>query len=49
MMRDELILSLYLDFLMEQAFLNPEEELEAYTEEMAAEDEELMAGVELDD
>lgn len=48
-MREELMLRLFLDFLIEQALLNPEEELEEYTEEMAAEDEELMAGVELDD
>jgi antitoxin PrlF len=45
---DELMLSLFLDFLTKQALLNPDAELEAYTEEMAAEDEELIAGVELD-
>ncbi len=41
---DELMLSLFLDFLMKQSLSNPDE-LEAYTEEMAAEDDELMAGV----
>lgn len=42
------MLSLFLDFLTQQALLNPNAELEAYTEEMAAEDKELIAGVELD-
>lgn len=46
--KDELMLSLYLDFLTKQALSN-EDELEEYTEEMAAEDEELMAGVEIED
>ncbi len=46
---DELMLSLFLNFLTKQALLNPDAELEAYTEAMAAEDEELMAGVELAD
>ncbi|MDB9391947.1 hypothetical protein [Microcystis aeruginosa] len=45
---DELMLSLFLDFLTKQALLNPDTELEAYTEAMAAVDEELMTGVELD-
>jgi antitoxin PrlF len=45
---DELMLSLFLDFVTEQALLNPDTELEVYTEEMATEDEQLMAGVELD-
>ena len=45
---DELMLSLFLDFLTKQALLNPDVELEAYTEAMATEDEELMAGVEID-
>lgn len=45
---EELMLSLFLDFLTKQALLNPETELEAYTEAMANEDEELIAGVELD-
>lgn len=45
--RDELLLKLYLDFLMEQALANPEE-LEEYTHQMAEADEVLMAGVELD-
>jgi antitoxin PrlF len=44
---DELMLSLFLDFLMKQSLSNPDE-MEAYTEEMAAEDDELMAGVVLD-
>lgn len=46
--QDELMLSLFLDFLTKQALLDPEAELEAYTESMAIADEELMAGVELD-
>jgi antitoxin PrlF len=41
---DELMLSLFLDFLLKQALSNPSE-VEAYTEVMAAEDDELMAGV----
>lgn len=45
---DELMLSLFLDFITKQALSNPDVELEAYTEVMAAEDEELIAGVELD-
>lgn len=44
---DELMLSLYLDFLTKQALANPEE-LEAYTQQMADEDEALIAGVILD-
>lgn len=44
---DELMLSLFLDFLMKQSLSNPSE-LEAYTSEMAAEDDELMSGVVLD-
>jgi antitoxin PrlF len=43
---DELMLSLFLDFLTQQALANPDE-IEEYTESMAAEDEELMAGVEI--
>jgi antitoxin PrlF len=43
---DELMLSLFLDFLMKQALANLDE-VEAYTEAMAAEDEELIAGVEI--
>jgi antitoxin PrlF len=46
---DEIVLKLYLDFLIQQALLNPHQELEPYTEAMAAEDEELMAGVEIED
>jgi len=45
--KDQLMLSLFLDFLMEEALRNPNE-LESYTEAMAAEDDELMAGVVLD-
>lgn len=45
--KDELMLSLFLDFLMENALSNPDE-LESYTEAMAAEDDELIAGVILD-
>lgn len=45
--KDELMLSLFLDFLMEKALHNPQE-LESYTQEMADEDDELMAGVVLD-
>ncbi|NJK41498.1 MAG: hypothetical protein HC934_09380 [Acaryochloridaceae cyanobacterium SU_2_1] len=44
---DELMLSLYLDFLTKQALANPDE-LEEYTQQMAAEDEALIAGVILD-
>lgn len=44
---DELMLSLFLDFLMKQALSNPNE-VEAYTEAMAEEDDELTAGVVLD-
>lgn len=45
---DQLMLSLFLDFLTKRALVNPETELETYTAEMAAEDDELIAGVELD-
>jgi antitoxin PrlF len=41
---DELMLSLFLDFLTKQALSDPSE-VEAYTEAMATEDEELIAGV----
>lgn len=41
------MLRLYLDFLTKQALDNPDE-LETYTQEMADEDEELVAGVEID-
>jgi antitoxin PrlF len=41
---DELMLSLFLDFLTKQALSDPSE-VEAYSEAMAAEDDELMAGV----
>lgn len=44
---DDLMLSLYLDFLTKQALTNPDE-LEEYTQDMADEDEELIAGVILD-
>jgi antitoxin PrlF len=43
---DELMLSLFLDFLTKQALSNTSE-IEAYTEAMAAEDDELMAGVKM--
>lgn len=45
--KDELMLSLFLDLLMEKALQNSEE-LESYTEDMALEDDELIAGVVLD-
>jgi antitoxin PrlF len=45
--KDELMLSLFLDFVLENALRNPDE-IEVYTEEMAAEDDELTAGVMLD-
>jgi antitoxin PrlF len=41
---DELMLSLFLDFLMKQSLSNPVE-VEAYTEVMATEDDDLIAGV----
>ena len=44
---NELVMSLYLDFLMQQALAHPNE-LEAYTQAMADEDEDLIAGIELD-
>jgi len=44
---DSLILSLFLDFITKDALKNSDR-LEAYTEEMAQEDDELLAGVELD-
>lgn len=45
---DELMLSLFLDFLMKQALSSSNTEIEAYTETMATEDDELLAGVEID-
>lgn len=45
--KDELLLSLFVDFLMDNALRNPDE-LEVYTEAMAAEDDELIAGVVID-
>jgi antitoxin PrlF len=44
---DDLMLSLFLDLLTKDALTNPEH-LEAYTEEMADEDDELLAGVIID-
>jgi antitoxin PrlF len=44
---DALMLSLFLDFLTKQALADPQE-IETYTESMAAEDQELIAGVPLD-
>ncbi|MBR8838524.1 MAG: hypothetical protein DSM106950_32115 [Stigonema ocellatum SAG 48.90 = DSM 106950] len=41
----ELLLNLFLDFLMENALRNPRQEIEAYTEEMSGEDDELTKGV----
>jgi antitoxin PrlF len=43
---DQLMLSLFLDFVTRQALANPDQ-VEAYTEAMAAEDEDLIAGVEI--
>ena len=45
--QDELMLSLFLDFVMAEALHNPDE-LERYTQEMASLDDELIAGVVLD-
>ncbi len=45
---EELMLSLFLDFWLKSALSNPDDELEAYTVAMAAEDDELTAGVEID-
>ena len=41
------MLNLFLDFITKDALTNPEH-LEAYTEEMAEEDDELLAGVAVD-
>ena len=41
------MLSLFLDLVTKDALTNPEQ-LEAYTEEMADEDDELLAGVVVD-
>ncbi len=43
---DQLMLSLFLDFVTKQALANPDQ-VEAYTEAMAAEDEDLIAGVDI--
>jgi antitoxin PrlF len=48
MIDDELMLSLFLDFILEQSLSNPVQGIEAYTEAMAYEDDELMAGVGID-
>lgn len=45
---DELMMSLFLDFLMRQALTHPSD-IETYTEAMAAEDDELIAGVKVGD
>jgi antitoxin PrlF len=45
---DELMLSLFLDFLIKQSLSRPSE-IEEYTTDMADEDDELIAGVELSD
>jgi antitoxin PrlF len=47
-MKDELMLSLFLDFILEQALAYPSQNLEAYTEAMAHEDDALMVGVVID-
>jgi hypothetical protein len=44
----DLMLSLFLDFLTKQA-LTDSQEIEVYTASIAAEDQELIAGVPLDD
>ncbi len=44
---DDLMLSLFVDLVTKDALTNPEY-LEAYTEEMANEDDELLAGVIID-
>ncbi len=44
---NELILSLFLDFITKDALKNSDR-LEAYTEAMAKEDDELLAGVDLE-
>ena len=44
-MKHELMLSLFLDFILEQSLSNPVQEIEAYTEIMAHEDDALMAGL----
>ncbi len=44
---DDLMLSLFLDFITKDALTNPEH-LEAYTAEMANEDDKLLAGVIID-
>ncbi|MGL5835020.1 MAG: hypothetical protein ACRC1Z_17585 [Waterburya sp.] len=45
--QDKLMLSLFLDFVMENALRNPNE-IKKYTEEMADEDDELIEGVIID-
>jgi antitoxin PrlF len=44
---EDLMLSLFLDFITKDALTNPEN-LEAYTEEMSDDDDELLAGVVID-
>ena len=44
---DDLILSLFLDLITKDALANPQH-LEAYTQAMADEDDELLAGVSID-
>ena len=44
---EDLMLSLFLDFITKDALTHPEQ-LEAYTAEMADEDDELLTGVVLD-
>lgn len=45
---DELVLSLFLDFVIKQALGNPQE-IQEYTQSMADEDNQLMDGVIFDD
>jgi antitoxin PrlF len=44
---EDLMLSLFLDFITKDALTNPENS-EAYTEEMSDDDDELLAGVVID-
>jgi hypothetical protein len=48
MMNDKQMLSLFLNFVWEQSLANPAQEIEAYTQVMADEDDELMASVVVD-
>jgi hypothetical protein len=48
MMNDKQMLSLFLDFVLEKSLANPAQELEAYTQVMLDEDDELIADVVVD-